>query len=290
MHTLISALANGARLKRSGTESEKPILGEVLSHPPLYYVHAKETLGMGHLLWVSACILVSFLFFPLFTFTLSMERKSGLLALMKVQGLLLSAYWLANYVYFFALYGITMAFYFCFLSAIAGSGSKVMMRDWSQLYAILFAWGHAQNGLALFVSYFLAGSEAIVAVTYLIVILTILAGQIFVLIIPPPWPTALFFYPPLNFVRSISLWIKTEVPAGSDLYTEMTASEADEYSGIVGIQLLMGTALCLVSAALHVGWAGRTKEFIAGAVMTKSKRSGEPGDSKNPYELSQVQE
>lgn len=98
---------------------------------------------MGHLLWVSACVIVSFLFFPLFVFTLASERQTGLLAQMKVQGLILTVYQFANYVYFFTLYILTMFFYFCFLAAIAGSGSSVMMRDWNELYLILFAWGHA---------------------------------------------------------------------------------------------------------------------------------------------------
>ncbi len=275
LHTLISGLANGVR----GKIGKTPVLGEVLSHPPLWLVHAQERLGMGTLLWVSACTLVSFLFFPLLTFTVASERRSGLLALMKVQGLLPLSYWLANYFFFFVSYGLTLLFYFAFLSSIAGSGSEVMKRDWSELIGVLLTWGHAQTGLAFFLSYVLSNSDAIVGATYLIIILTILAAQVFVLVITPPWPRLLFFYPPLNFVRSISLWIKTKVPGGVDpqtgaertLQTELTVSEREEFSDLVLIQALVGSFLCLISAGLHMGWHEVVGQWVKERSLKQSK-------------------
>jgi len=143
------------------------------------------------------------LLFPVFLQAIVMEKDERLREMMKMNGLRMKNYWIANYITSITLYIIAVSSFIFFgrYIVVVDFFSKTSL---SVLFFSLFGWGLSQVSLSFFFQNFFSRGKSAMIGGYLIAMWTGLVGVTFsAFVYPKPILTPVYmrFYPPLAFSR-----------------------------------------------------------------------------------------
>ena len=179
---------------------------------------------------------------PKFVHVLIEEKQQRLYHSMRLQGMSLTAYWLAVYIHNFVLYGT-------FAALFIGLGYSFRVDRFMHANAFRYVgatvvYGHSQTGLAMFASSIVRSPKLATVLFYVIVISSCIAAIVINIFIPVEWSPFLLMVPTLAYPRSIGLILA---------YGGGITMEPDsELARALWIQTLVGTALCVVGFLLHI--------------------------------------
>lgn len=148
---------------------------------------------------------------PVFMYSIVLEKEKKLVDTMKINGLLLSNYWVVMYTFYFLYYGIIATTFYVFGRFVLGM--HVFVATHSGFFIIvLIGWGFSQVSLAFFLSVFFKKATTASLVGYLFGILLMgiacIANAV-VYACPRPMPWFHFISPTHVFNRNME-WIADE--------------------------------------------------------------------------------
>ena len=173
----------------------------------------------------SFLVFPSLLLLPWFTNRIIYEREEELYYMMKIAGLRTANYWLGNY-----LHDSIVSWLWCASLLVAGylSGSSMFTGVSAFLWVLLYAvWIHTQLGVAWFVAALFTRRRVAAVVLYLLVMVLSAFGfgfAAFLFTAMDGWPFYLSLFPPLTFIRAISLLAIYQPTVGQALTSEFGAA------------------------------------------------------------------
>lgn len=272
----MAALANGVRYRKGclGVSTDQAaaclrssiVESDVVAFLPWFHRGpAEQETDSASLLQLFAFSVVSLLFFPLMAHGFAAERKRGLLEMLRIQSLRPLLYWAANY-FWFVLVAFLTSFVYSWLFLLVREEDGF---DGSALVLVHFLWAHAQTAFALLLAAFFWQSEAIVAITYFVMLLTLGASLNLAFVLKTRWPLLLVLFPPTNYIRSLVLVLKYPSDAGttgdatgadgqptteeSALSERLSYVEKMEWEELLLVQALLPFVLIFVGVALLTG-------------------------------------
>ena len=203
--------------------STRPILvGSLLPLTDLnWFSFAMASFGIV----TSFLVFPSLLLLPWFTNRIIYEREEELYYMMRIAGLRTTNYWLGNY-----LCDTIISWVWCGSLLVAGymSGSSMFTSVSAFLWVLLYAvWIHTQLGVAWFVAIFFTRRRVALVILYLLVIVLWAFGfgfAAFLFTAMNGWPWYLSLFPPLTFIRAISLLAIYQPTVGQALTGEFGAA------------------------------------------------------------------
>lgn len=149
------------------------------------------------------------LLFPVFLYTVVLEKEEKLIQMMKMNGMKISSYWLVYFIFNFALSLLTnIIFVVC--GVLLTRMRFFLESDPLLIAVVLVGWSLAQIGMAVFFQTFLNRSRSANIIGYLISIWTSMIGStlcIGVYQYPNELPIGARFFAPFSFTRIIYLML-----------------------------------------------------------------------------------
>lgn len=145
------------------------------------------------------------LLFPVFLYTVVLEKEEKLIQMMKMNGMKISSYWFVYFIFNLLLGIITNLIFFFFGYFLLGN-RFFTETDFAILFLTLFGWLLAQIGLAVFFKTFLSSARSANIVGYLISIWTCMIESTLSIGIyqyPSAYPVGLRIFAPFGFVRIV---------------------------------------------------------------------------------------
>lgn len=143
------------------------------------------------------------LLFPVFLYTVVLEKEEKLIQMMKMNGMKISSYWFVYFVFNLLLGLVTNLVFFLFGYFMLGN-RFFTETSFGLLFFTFFGWLLAQIGLAVFFQTFLSSARSANIIGYLISIWTCMIAStlsIGVYQYPAPYPYGLRMFSPFGFVR-----------------------------------------------------------------------------------------
>ena len=149
------------------------------------------------------------LLFPVFLYTVVLEKEEKLIQMMKMNGMKISSYWFVYFIFNLLLGLITNILFFLFGYFLLGI-RFFTETSFALIFFTLLGWLLAQIGLAVFFQTFLNRARSANIIGYLISIWTCMIGSTISIGIyqyPAPYPVGLRIFSPFGFVRVIYLML-----------------------------------------------------------------------------------
>lgn len=149
------------------------------------------------------------LLFPVFLYTVVLEKEEKLIQMMKMNGMKISSYWLVYFIFNFVLSMLTNII-FVLLGTLLTKMRFFLETDPFLIATVLIGWSLAQIGMAVFFQTFLNKSRSANIIGYLISIWTSMIGStlcIGVYQFPNELPMGARFFAPFAFTRIIYLML-----------------------------------------------------------------------------------
>ncbi len=143
------------------------------------------------------------LLMPLFMYTIVLEKESKLIEIMKINGLKMRFYWLANFIFNFVMYLVTMLIF----NLVGGFALKLSLFTDTNIILLLLiyiGWGLCQVAMAFFFQAFLTNARSATIIGYIISLWTTLVAVSFNFTLfdfPKKFPLWLLGYPTFNICR-----------------------------------------------------------------------------------------
>lgn len=143
------------------------------------------------------------LLFPVFLYTVVLEKEEKLIQMMKMNGLKISSYWLVYFIFNLMLSFLTNSIFF--LLGYLLTGMRFFYETSGLLiFIVLLGWSLAQIGMAVFFQTFLNKSRSANIIGYLVSIWTSMIGStlcVGVYMYPMPVPYGFRMFAPFSFCR-----------------------------------------------------------------------------------------
>lgn len=149
------------------------------------------------------------LLFPVFLYTVVLEKEEKLIQMMKMNGMKISSYWLVYFIFNFVLSLLTNIIFVIF-GVLLTKMRFFLETDPFLIAIVLIGWSLAQIGMAVFFQTFLNKSRSANIIGYLISIWTSMIGStlcIGVYQYPNELPMGARFFAPFAFTRIIYLML-----------------------------------------------------------------------------------
>lgn len=149
------------------------------------------------------------LLFPVFLYTVVLEKEEKLIQMMKMNGMKISSYWLVYFIFNFVFSMLTNIIFVLFGTLLTGM-RFFLQSDPLLIAVVLIGWSLAQIGMAVFFQTFLNKSRSANIIGYLISIWTSMIGStlcIGVYQFPNELPMGARFFAPFAFTRIIYLML-----------------------------------------------------------------------------------
>jgi len=232
-------------------------------HPDVYMISGSQAMPLSSsdglfasqinaLVGAAVYPLAISLLLPIFMYGIIHEKEERLREIMKMNGLKMINYWIANYLWCLCLYIIAVSLFFIF-------GRFILKTDFFTetnpliLFAVFLGWGLCQVSMAVFFQNFFARAKTAIIVGYLLSTWTSIIGVTFseaAYPTPRELPYNIRLFPPFAFVRIIyQLTFECGnmkcVQNFADLGGEMWSCFAIVYGGAL-VFLLLGLYLDVV--------------------------------------------
>ena len=190
------------------------------------------------------------LLLPVFMYSVVLEKEEKLQDFMKMNGMMITNYWIVSFGFNFLIYAITVTVFMVF-GVVVVKLQFFYQTSVSVLLLMLIGWGLCQISLAFFIQVFISKARTATIWGYLLSIWTVLWGitlNIAVYPLPQTMPNYLIWYPHFAFTRSIYI---LSYNCGYYKCVESMSEMSDEFVKCVVLLYVTGVVTLVLALYLN---------------------------------------